>query len=214
MPPPSAPSSSPCLHSVQFPVYPDSRYNSTLATRHRPGAWPPPPHHRETEATMDDGRFDAMVRRCGRGATRRDALRLLGRGVLAGALLPVRVPDAAAGRAKRRCRRKGGVFLGKGGQCRCAYACNADASRFPCQNNPDCVCQKAVDGTGFCGDNPALSTGCSTNANCSGGKTCIVFSGCTGSGTPCTTSGNCIPGVQACVDGTCQTTTCSQPCPP
>jgi len=80
---------------------------------------------------MDDARFDALVRRCGAGATRRGALRLLGGGILAGALVPAIAPDATAGRAKRRCRRKGGVFLGTGGQCRCAYACNADASRFP-----------------------------------------------------------------------------------
>jgi hypothetical protein len=66
-----------------------------------------------TEATMDDSRFDTLVRNLRPGATRRRTLRLLGRGMLAGALAPALLPDDAGASAKKRCRRKHGVVVGK-----------------------------------------------------------------------------------------------------
>src|SRR5215208_8506274 len=99
---------------------------------------------------MDDVRFDVLVRRCGTGATRRGALRLLGGGVLTGTLLPALAPDAAASRARKRCRRKSGSFLGWG-TCHCAVTCGADFSRFSCHETPGCLCLKTANGTGFCG---------------------------------------------------------------
>jgi len=168
----------------------------------------------ETETTMDEARFDELVRSLRLGATRRRALRLLGRGVLVGALPLALDPDPAAAisRARKRCRKKKGVFV-ETGECRCAYTnLSAGADRFPCLNNASCTCWEAADGTGFCGDGQRFTVGCATNAQCNNGWTCVVVRGYPGLGTACTASSQC-EGESVCIRGECQATWCATPCP-
>jgi hypothetical protein len=164
---------------------------------------------------MDDAQFDNLVRRFRPGATRRRALRLLGGGVLVGTLAPALLPDDAGASAKKRCRKKEGVFMAKG-KCNCALTYYSDASKFPCPHHADCFCYEGVNGHGFCGDGGATSYGCSTTADCASGSTCIMQQD-GGSGNGCLTALECGTN-EGCVHaaglvgGTCQATACATPC--
>jgi hypothetical protein len=159
---------------------------------------------------MDNSRFDDLVRSFRPGATRRRALRLLGSGVLAGALAPALALDGAEAGAKKRCRKKNGDFLGAG-ECKCALTCHSDSNKFPCPFNESCYCFEGVDGLGFCGDGNSTSSGCSATAECNPGSKCIIQRGCPGSVTSCSTSGQCNTG-RACISGQCELTACATPC--
>ncbi len=166
---------------------------------------------------MGEQFFDELAKGLDDGTlSRRRALKLAG-----GALLAAVVPTAfsreaeAANRAKRRCRRRGGVYVSRG-DCRCAITCPPNYDEFTCHSNPDCSCIKTVTGRGFCAHITAQHlAGCSTSANCPAGEECVVIPGCPGSGGTCTTSADCsAAGLGfACVNGTCQFTGCHSPCP-
>jgi hypothetical protein len=162
---------------------------------------------------MSEPFIDALARAVTRDrVSRKRALQIIG-GVIAVAV-PSLVPQsvAAGSRAKKRCRNKGGRYL-TSGQCRCAYRCGADESRFVCGGNPNCRCLEAVDGTGYCGFGIPTQQECVSDADCGVGPTCVVFRGCIGSGTSCTVSADCT-GITACINGTCQNTGCATPCTP
>ena len=161
---------------------------------------------------MDGVRFDTLVRGFGPGTTRRRALRLLGGGALAGILASALVPETANADAKKRCKRKKGIFLRKG-QCKCAFTCEANVTRFPCQNNPVCICFEGVDGQGFCSNRDTTSFGCSTTADCPSGRTCVVLRRCASPVTSCTTQEECssLP-FTVCFKGKCELTECVLPC--
>jgi hypothetical protein len=158
---------------------------------------------------MHDARFDTLVRRFRPGTTRRRALRLLGGTVLAGALSPALVPDVVEAGAKKRCKKKQGVVVGKG-QCTCALTCTSNPNKFECPNHRGCTCFEAVDGTGICGTGEFASSGCSTNADCDPGSICTMLRGCSAQ-LPCTSPLTCLEG-QGCIRGTCQPTACLAPC--
>jgi hypothetical protein len=166
---------------------------------------------------MGEQFFDDLARGLDEGTlSRRRPLKLAG-GALVAVVLPSLFPREAeaVNRAKRRCRRKGGVYLTKG-NCRCAITCPFTSDKFTCHSNPNCVCMQTLTGSGFCADNSSnLATGCSSNAGCPVGKECLFNPGCTGSGGSCTTEAQCkaINQFYACVNGTCQFTGCASPCP-
>src|SRR5215211_7923365 len=116
------------------------------------------------EVIMDDSWFDALVRRYGTGATRRGALHLLGGGLLVAAgLLPAVSPEAGAGSAKKRCRRKSGLYVAKG-TCHCTSSCTSDALHCH-HNDPNCYCSQTIGGKGFCGQLGTVAV-CTTDEDC------------------------------------------------
>lgn len=171
-----------------------------------------PPTTSKEEKSMDADRFDAMARALIMTRSRRSLARLLGGGVLAGAVVHGLVPEVAAiRRSRKRCRRKGGVYLEQG-QCHCAPGCDtSDFEKFPCQNTPGCVCMKSAAGKGFCAAVVQKPFPCSTDADCEPGATCVVTPGCPDTGGSCTTSADCADPL-GCVKGRCQATTCTRPC--
>ena len=123
--------------------------------------------------------------------------------------------EALTSKARRRCRRKGGIPQKKG-ECHCAVGCNSDFSQFHCQSATDCICLKKASGGGFCGfvgpteglqGNPCDEN----NAGCTASTVCVVRSGCPGSGNPCSSKTDC-PAPMGCVKGRCQVTSCVPPC--
>jgi len=161
---------------------------------------------------MDADRFDVLARTLTTTRSHRSLVRLLSGGVVAGAEGHGFVPEAAArSAAKKRCRRKGGVFLDHG-RCHCALGCEtSDFDKFTCKNTPGCVCLKTATGKGFCSAIVPKSSPCSSNADCSLGSTCVVVPGCPDAGGSCTTSANCADPL-GCVKGRCQATGCAQSC--
>lgn len=168
---------------------------------------------------MREQLFDDLAKGLDDGTiSRRRALQLAG-GALLAAVVPALFPREAEAinRAKRRCRRRGGVYLSRG-NCRCAITCPFAGDKFTCHSNPNCVCFKSLTGSGFCADNlNALPSGCSSNAECTEVERpeCVVNPGCTGSGGSCTSDAQCQATNQffACINGTCQFTACAPPCP-
>ena len=161
---------------------------------------------------MEADRFDTLARALTTTRSRRSLGRVLSGGVLASTAMHGRVFDAAAiSRAKMRCRHKGGVYQSQG-TCHCAVRCDSDPSHFTCQANADCACLETAGGNGLCAFSIVPLTGCSTSADCDGGRTCVVQLGCPDSGTACTTSAECEE-FQGCINGKCPLTGCAQPCP-
>ena len=161
---------------------------------------------------MDERFFDDLSRGLNDGTiSRRQALKLLGAALLGSALMPL-FPRQAEAITTSKCQKKGGKFLSTG-NCRCAFTCFADETKFHCHSNKHCTCWEKVDGTGFCGRNSsqARGFGCPTEIDCPTGYTCVVNPGCAGSGTSCNTDTDC-PSPYSCLDGTCQSTTCVPRC--
>jgi hypothetical protein len=98
--------------------------------------------------------------------SRKRVLTVLG-GAIAAATAPALAPrPAKAGGAKKRCRKKGGVYMAKG-TCSCA----SDGCNLTCHDNPDCHCYETVEGRGFCAG--VGSTGdCNSTSNCQAGEVC------------------------------------------
>jgi hypothetical protein len=168
---------------------------------------------------MDGSRFDRLTAAWAGPVGRRRALRGAAGAAIAGLLAaaPGLAPPGAeaASRAKRRCRRKHGVFVSSG-ECRCASRCSTPQTRFPCHDNPNCFCGETLAGEGFCaGIGLVNSNGCSPEAGqeCPSGFTCIVDRGCVGSGETCTTKATCPSPSYGCVHGRCQQTSCYAACP-
>jgi hypothetical protein len=101
------------------------------------------------------------------------------------------------------------------GDCNCADFCDApDPSLFACQNNPDCLCTKTTENTGFC----AKITGpceppCSSSSDCPSGWKCQVDSCCATPvcGPPCTCAqnGSICSSDSECCSGMCESETCA-----
>jgi hypothetical protein len=111
---------------------------------------------------------DDLARTLAHGTvSRKRALTVLG-GAIAAAVAPSLTPRQAkaGGKASKRCRRKGGVYLTEG-TCRCASGyCD-----LTCHGNPVCHCYETVEGQGFCAG--AGNTGdCTTTADCQPGEAC------------------------------------------
>ena len=163
---------------------------------------------------MDEQFFDDLAKGLNDGSVSRAwALKLVGAALLA-AMLPPLFPRPAVASARKKCKKKGGIFLSTG-TCHCGYTCNAtDITLFVCHSNPNCDCFETVSGKGFCATTTSggQAFGCSTNAECPTGTTCVVEPSCAGSGGSCTSSTDC-PGNYGCVKGTCQFSFCIGPCP-
>ena len=167
---------------------------------------------------MGEQFFDDLAKGLDDGTiSRRRALRLAGGALLAAVVPPLFPREAEArNRAKRRCRRKGGIYLSRG-TCHCAITCALASDQFTCQSNPACTCIMTVTGRGFCAQGTGgRPSGCSSTADCepSLDEVCVVNPGCPTSGGSCTTSAECraINSNYACVNGTCQLTACASPC--
>jgi hypothetical protein len=99
--------------------------------------------------------------------SRKRALTVLG-GAIAAAVAPALAPQQAraGGKARKRCRNKGGVYMAKG-TCHCA----SDGCNLTCHGNPDCHCYETVEGRGFCAG-VGSTGGCNTTADCQAGEVC------------------------------------------
>jgi hypothetical protein len=123
--------------------------------------------------------FDDLAKGLDDGTiTRRQALRLVGGAALGAALMPIlpKQAEALTRKARRRCRRKGGIPLEKG-ECHCGTTCNHP---IHCQNNPGCTCVTTTENTGFCGKGALCATHCTTSADCPGNARCTTTSSCCG----------------------------------
>jgi hypothetical protein len=148
--------------------------------------------------------------------SRRQAMKWAGYSVAGAALSSMgfaETAEALTRRQRRRCHRKGGVPLEKG-TCHCAGAnCDTDFDFFTCGAN--CSCELTVEQRGFCAVNGNVGTGCSSSEECTGNNKCVVLRGCPGSGVQCTraTAATDCPTGMGCVNGICQNTYCTIPCP-
>jgi hypothetical protein len=169
------------------------------------------------KATMGEQLFDDLARGLDDGTiSRRRALKLAGGALLATVVPPLFPREAEArNRAKRRCRRRGGIYLSRG-TCHCAITCDFASDQFTCQSDPGCTCFMTVTGRGFCAKGTGRTAVCSSSADCepSLNEVCVVNPGCADSGGTCTTSAQCQSSNPnyACVNGTCQLTACASPC--
>jgi hypothetical protein len=163
---------------------------------------------------MGEQFFDDLARGLDDGTiSRRRALKLVGAAALGAALIPVmpKQAEALSRRARRRCRRKGGIPLERG-NCHCAFTCDSNPSRFHCQSTTDCICLRTASGRGFCAAGTMFAADkCVNTTPCASGSVCVVIRGCSGSGAACTRDVQC--GAFSCINGICQFTSCADPCP-
>jgi hypothetical protein len=127
----------------------------------------PSSHHWRKERIVRRIIADDLARTLTQGTvSRKRVLTVLG-GAIAAATAPSLTPQPAkAGGAKKRCRKKGGVYMAKG-TCSCA----SDGCNLTCHGNPDCHCYETVEGRGFCAG--VGSTGaCNSTSNCQAGEVC------------------------------------------
>jgi hypothetical protein len=160
--------------------------------------------------------FDELARGLADNSiSRGQAIKWAGYGVLGVALSSMGFAESAEAltrRFRRRCRAKGGVPLEKG-TCHCAAPnCDTDFAQFVCGGRSDCTCELTVERRGFCTLDGNVGTGCSSSEECAGQNRCVVLRGCLGSGGQCTAATDC-PADMGCVNGTCQNTWCTVPCP-
>jgi hypothetical protein len=124
---------------------------------------------------MGEQFFDDLARGLDAGTvSRRRALQLFGAAALGAALMPV-MPERAEAlgrRARRRCRRQGGIPLERG-DCHCAWQCGPDPAPFSCHGNTNCRCYKDPSGRGFCGSGSG-NGGCMKNSDCDPDRRCAV----------------------------------------
>jgi hypothetical protein len=117
---------------------------------------------------MDSKTFDGIAKSLNISLSRRRAMQSVLGGTVLAAVPPTLMPrSAAAGRkAKKRCRKRGGVYLDKG-TCHCAsHGCD-----LTCHGNPSCHCYQTTEGRGFCAG--IGSTGnCTTTNDCEAGEAC------------------------------------------
>ena len=166
---------------------------------------------------MGEQFLDDLARGLDEGTiSRRRALKLAG-GALLGAVVPSLFPrEAEALSARKRCHRKGGIFLPSEDPTSPCHCTSKDCANrgLHCHNNSDCYCWKTIDGTGFCGKAFAVRNYCSSAQPCPAGSTCIVVSTFCCGNSPCTTNTDCTAGAcGTCVNGNCQVTGCFEACP-
>ena len=165
---------------------------------------------------MQEQFFDDLARGLDDGTiSRRRALKLAGGALLAAVVPSVFSREAEALSARKRCHRKGGLYLPSAdptSPCHCANKCTTKRA-LHCHNNLECLCIKSIDGTGFCGKSGDVQNFCSSNSDCPGTSICaIVPAFCCGN-VACTTSSQCNGACDTCINGTCQNTSCFDPCP-
>jgi hypothetical protein len=161
---------------------------------------------------MQESWFDRVAKQLGeRSGSRRRALQVVGATLAGAGLLPAVFPEAAAGGARKRCRRKGGFYLAKG-NCHCTKTCGTSISDFHCHQNSECYCSETIGGTGFCGLLGTF-TACTSDEQCPAGERCIVRLDCTASGGACESPVDCGGPNDVCVRGQCMHTLCAAPCP-
>ena len=167
-------------------------------------------HAHHGEVVMHERGFDTLAKLVSeRSGSRRKALQVVGAALAGGSLgsLFSREADASA---KKRCKKKGGTYLRKGG-CHCAFKCG-DSSSFSCNGRADCTCLRTVGGRGYCAQGNVFAfAGCSASSECATGQECIIPD-CPGSGTSCSSPTDCTTAGTACINGTCQFTSCVDPC--
>jgi hypothetical protein len=165
---------------------------------------------------MDEDFFDNLAKGLEDGSvSRRRALKLAGGALLAAVVPPLFPRQAgASSKARRRCRRKGDIYMSQKGICHCTPLCNTpNSGQFSCNGNTNCTCRMKTSGFSFCAAQRfAIALRCLSDEDCSGANSaCVVLPGC--SGGACTSSTQCSPN-SACINGTCQLTACVNPCPP
>jgi hypothetical protein len=164
---------------------------------------------------MQEPWFHRVAKQLGeRSGSRRRALQVLVAALAGAGLVPAVFPEAAAGGARQRCRRRGGHPVP--GPCRCALTCDStDLVKYGCSSLPDCACRETAEGSGFCGWEAGSKMGCSSSAECdaAAGEQCVINRRCNGSGGRCTTPKDCPTAAHGCVNGTCQIAHCFTPCP-
>jgi len=117
---------------------------------------------------MDNKTFDAIAKSLNTSLSRRRAMQ----GVLGGAVLAAAAPSLvlqaakAGGRAKKRCRNKGGVYVEKG-----TCHCTSGGCDLTCHGNLDCHCYETTEGRGFCAG-IGHTTYCTTTLDCQAGEAC------------------------------------------
>jgi hypothetical protein len=164
---------------------------------------------------VDEQFFDDLSKALTNGTvSRRRALQLVGAAALGAALMPVlpKQAEALTAKARRRCRKKGGVVLEKG-NCHCGYTCTSPVakSEFQCTDDPNCFCYETLDGRGTCAQIVVFAP-CASNAGCPTDQVCVVGRGC-GSQRSCTTTDDCITSeIEVCVNGRCVESSCATPC--
>lgn len=159
---------------------------------------------------MDAVHLDAIARRLVNAAASRRRIVALAGGLLMMGLPNAGDATAGAGKARRRCLKKGGVYIRRGA-CHCGQTC---AAATPCGRKPGCVCRATAEGRGFCVGLMSPSYGCSSTSECETGFTCTVEFACAGTGQACTTGADCktISPDLGCIDDACQATYCANPC--
>ena len=164
---------------------------------------------------MDQAGFDHLAKTLSTGAgSRRHVLQVLGAAAIGTPLLTL-FPDSAAGIGKKRCTKKHGKYL-TSGECSCAvtwYKGEQVLYKFRCSDTETCSCYVTVDGSGFCANWHMTGgrQGCESNAECDAGASCAVLPGYS-KGKSCGPTAPCTDLTEACVNGTCQYTSCRPPC--
>ncbi len=154
----------------------------------------------EWEELAEGYSFDELARGLASGTiSRGQALKLVGAGILGGALITLWPNEAQALSFRRRCRRRGGTVCrtptGSRVCCprttvcsngRCIRTCNnfdalttcVTTAPNQCAQNSNCRCFPTTEGGSFCVDTTSLAfncnnTQCTSTANCPAGSTCI-----------------------------------------
>jgi hypothetical protein len=172
------------------------------------------PSQEEKGITEEEHFFDDLAKGLDDGSISRGrALKLVGALLLGSALMPF-FPRQAQAITRKKCRKRGGVYLTTG-ECHCASPCTGPY--FHCgSSTSNCSCYGTVEGTGFCGGVIGSDYGCTSSSQCSQiGWKCVIRYGCSDAGQSCTTHQDChnIKPYLACVNGICQSTNCGNPCP-
>jgi hypothetical protein len=168
-------------------------------------------------ATMHEQHFDALTKTLGNeSSSRRRALQVVGAALASAGVLAHGSEEARAGKAQRRCRNKGGVYLPEG-ECHCSTTRTHVFDLPPCNGDASCRCIQTAGGRGLCALVPLFSTApdCICNG-CPANQRCVVIPEFLNSGRMCETTQECVTLLGngfGCVNGRCEFTTCWEPCP-
>jgi hypothetical protein len=110
-----------------------------------------------------DNRFDRWAMSIAGATSRREALRRMGRGLLAALLAPMAVGKARAGH-----------ICNNPGICGTFQGCNG-------QNESVCLCGTTTEGVGVCVQDSLCTqvSACTTSQDCPSGQVCVIHTCCT-----------------------------------
>jgi hypothetical protein len=168
---------------------------------------------------MSEHFFDELARqlRDGPMSRRRPLIAVAGMALAAG--LPALAPhEAAASRAKKKCKKRGGTWLATADStspCHCAWTCSSTKEQH-CHNT-SCDCVETTEEEGFCAGGSPVSNGCDSSTQCTGDAKCAILSvayGVCGADVSCNSTAECQSKttMAACINGKCQITACVPPC--